>query len=695
MYPSAFTYHRATSVHGRHHDAGRHPDAKLLAGGHSLIPTMKLRLASPPTIVDLGGLAELRGIRRAGASIDDRRIDDASRHRVLEGARRRHAPSCRRPPRSSATPWCATGARSAEASRTPIRPPTIPPCVLALGATMRVEAPSGGRVRCTPTTSSRACSRRRSVRNEVLTEIHVPVVAPGTGIAYEKFAAPGVTLRGRRCGRGASRWRSGCAGARVSHHRRDAAAPCGSPALESRARRTRARRCGARRGLPGRDRCRRSARRFRTRRRHTARTWWTVLAAARGPSSVAPRASAPARRRVPGRRRPPVARDSRPSIDATLRALDRPAATSPSASSRRRCSSPCASSGPCSSKASPASARPEVAQGRSRPAGVDADPAPVLRRPRRGAGGLRLGLRAPDAAHPPARGLRNRHRTTSNRKLYGPAFLRKRAAAARDRSTRIDRRPGAADRRDRSRRRGVRGVPARAALRLADHDPRDRHDPRRSPAGRRHHVEPHARGARRAEAALSVSLDSRTPRSTRSCASSSSKVADLADGALAPDRGVRPGPARRSISRRRRASPRRSTGPRRRRRWARPRSPRTWPQTTLGALVKSHDDFDTARAQTPELIAAGRMTRCSLTSSASPRAPLESALGVTSLQTRALRPRAPACRHRPGAERARRRTHDARDESRRSRAIVDEVFDRVWLQRSPPAARRRPCPPPR
>ncbi len=48
MYPSAFTYHRATSVHDAVTTLAANPDAKLLAGGHSLIPTMKLRLASPP-----------------------------------------------------------------------------------------------------------------------------------------------------------------------------------------------------------------------------------------------------------------------------------------------------------------------------------------------------------------------------------------------------------------------------------------------------------------------------------------------------------------------------------------------------------------------------------------------------------------------------------------------------------------------
>ena len=41
-------------------------DAKLLAGGHSLIPLMKLRLATPSTLIDIMGISELKGIRREG-----------------------------------------------------------------------------------------------------------------------------------------------------------------------------------------------------------------------------------------------------------------------------------------------------------------------------------------------------------------------------------------------------------------------------------------------------------------------------------------------------------------------------------------------------------------------------------------------------------------------------------------------------
>ena len=44
-------------------------DARALAGGHSLIPMMKLRMAQPEHLIDLGRVAELKGIRRDGSDI--------------------------------------------------------------------------------------------------------------------------------------------------------------------------------------------------------------------------------------------------------------------------------------------------------------------------------------------------------------------------------------------------------------------------------------------------------------------------------------------------------------------------------------------------------------------------------------------------------------------------------------------------
>jgi len=66
VFPNQFEYQRPDSVQAAAGLLAADPDAKLLAGGHSLIPAMKLRLASPSSLVDLGGIEGLVGIDAAG-----------------------------------------------------------------------------------------------------------------------------------------------------------------------------------------------------------------------------------------------------------------------------------------------------------------------------------------------------------------------------------------------------------------------------------------------------------------------------------------------------------------------------------------------------------------------------------------------------------------------------------------------------
>ena len=210
-------------------------------------------------MVDLGRPGGAAG-HPARRQVDrDRRAHDASGDRVLEGARRRMPASWPKPPRSSATPWCATGARSAAASPTPIRPPTIPPwswrsarrCASrarpdAHGCGRRVlhgHVRDGGLVRRGP--DGDPCAGRHT----------------GHGRRLRKIRASGVTLRGRRRGRGRHDVARSVHGARVAvtgatvqrHASHDA---------RSRAHEQCARGCRGRCGVPGRNRCRRAARGF-------------------------------------------------------------------------------------------------------------------------------------------------------------------------------------------------------------------------------------------------------------------------------------------------------------------------------------------------------------------------------------------------------------------------------------------------
>jgi len=66
MFPNQFDYHRPASVDEAVALLTADPDAKLLAGGHSLVPAMKLRLASPTALVDLSGVEGLTGIQANG-----------------------------------------------------------------------------------------------------------------------------------------------------------------------------------------------------------------------------------------------------------------------------------------------------------------------------------------------------------------------------------------------------------------------------------------------------------------------------------------------------------------------------------------------------------------------------------------------------------------------------------------------------
>ena len=64
-----FTYHRPTTVRQAANLLAKHPDSKLLAGGHSLIPVMKQRLAQPSALIDLNQVEGIAGVEVKGRSV--------------------------------------------------------------------------------------------------------------------------------------------------------------------------------------------------------------------------------------------------------------------------------------------------------------------------------------------------------------------------------------------------------------------------------------------------------------------------------------------------------------------------------------------------------------------------------------------------------------------------------------------------
>ena len=100
MIPGSFEYHRPANLSEAVALLGQlDSDARVIAGGHSLIPMMKLRLAMPSHLIDLAGVAELKGVRLDGGEIVIGAM--TTQHEIigsdLLGAAR--ARSCAKPPK--------------------------------------------------------------------------------------------------------------------------------------------------------------------------------------------------------------------------------------------------------------------------------------------------------------------------------------------------------------------------------------------------------------------------------------------------------------------------------------------------------------------------------------------------------------------------------------------------------------------
>lgn len=189
MYPAGFSYQRATSVRDAIAQLAKEPDAKLLAGGQSLLSLMKLRLASPSTLVDLGGVKELRGIRRDGDTIA---IGALTTHREIEFSEELKT-ACPILPEAAALigdPLVRNRGTIGGSVAHADPAADFPAALLAIGATIQVEGPKGRRTIAADdfflglfTTALQG--------DELVTGIHVPAAQPaGTGMAYEKFPHP-------------------------------------------------------------------------------------------------------------------------------------------------------------------------------------------------------------------------------------------------------------------------------------------------------------------------------------------------------------------------------------------------------------------------------------------------------------------------------------------------------------------------
>lgn len=174
MIPAPFDYARAESAGNALALLAEHgEEAKLLAGGHSLLPMMKLRLASPGVLIDVGHLDELRYVRREGEELA---IGALTRHADLVGSDlvRQSVPLLARVAAHVGDPQVrhrgTIGGSLAHADPSA----DLPAAVLALDAELVVTGPSGER-RVPAAEFFTGYFSTALAEDEMLTEIRVPV----------------------------------------------------------------------------------------------------------------------------------------------------------------------------------------------------------------------------------------------------------------------------------------------------------------------------------------------------------------------------------------------------------------------------------------------------------------------------------------------------------------------------------------
>src|SRR6516164_2490871 len=182
--PAHVEYERATSVEHALSLLSR-PETRVVAGGHSLIPMMKLRLAQPELLVDINGLAELAFIAKDG---DQLRIGALARHADLLESQiaGQYFPIFHDAERVVADPvvrlWGTVGGSLCQADPSED--------LSAVFAAVRATAVIRGRdgVRTVPVRAFHLGPYETVIGpGELLAEVRVPV-RPGTGSAYEKVA---------------------------------------------------------------------------------------------------------------------------------------------------------------------------------------------------------------------------------------------------------------------------------------------------------------------------------------------------------------------------------------------------------------------------------------------------------------------------------------------------------------------------
>jgi aerobic carbon-monoxide dehydrogenase medium subunit len=186
MIPGSFAYHRPTTLKeavGMLASFGE--DGRPLAGGHSLIPMMKLRLARPAHLVDLAGIDDLKGVREDGGDVVIGAM--TTQHELINSdLLARKIPLLREASLLIADPQVryvgTVGGNVANGDPGN----DLPAVMICLGAIYHVAGPTGER-RILARDFYQGVYLTALKADEVLTAIRVPVPPDGHGWAYEKL----------------------------------------------------------------------------------------------------------------------------------------------------------------------------------------------------------------------------------------------------------------------------------------------------------------------------------------------------------------------------------------------------------------------------------------------------------------------------------------------------------------------------
>ena len=185
MIPASFEYLRVGSVEEAVAALAEHgEDAKVLAGGHSLLPLMKLRLATPSLLVDVARIDGLSSVSVAGGHLA---IGALTRHAALERSTsvRQHAPILSRAASQVGDPQVRHRGTIGGSVAHGDPASDLPAALLALGATFVAQGPAGTRE--IPADDFFVGFLETDLRpDEMLTEIRVPVQG-SAGWSFQKF----------------------------------------------------------------------------------------------------------------------------------------------------------------------------------------------------------------------------------------------------------------------------------------------------------------------------------------------------------------------------------------------------------------------------------------------------------------------------------------------------------------------------